>query len=188
MPAKKQITKEKILTEAVEIVRQSGISALNMRSLANACKCSTQPIYLSFSGMEELKNEVTKEIVILFDNFIGNVIKEGKYPEYKAVGMGYVLFARKEKQLYRFLFMGEHEKSGIEQGSFDRYVQIIMKNYSISKEKAEMLHLEMWLFVYGIAAMQASNYTNLDMDAVSIMITDVFSGLIKVFKEDKNDN
>lgn len=188
MPAKKQITKEKILHTAVEIVRKSGAAALNMRALAHACKCSTQPIYLSFSGIEELQKEVAKEILMIFDNFIDGVVKEGKYPEYKAVGMGYVLFAKQEKQLYKFLFMEKHEKSGAEQGSFDQSVQIIMQNYSVSKEKAETLHLEMWMFVHGIASMQASGYIDLDMDTVSVMLTHMFTGLIKVIKEDNNDN
>lgn len=188
MPAKKQISKEKILETAVELIRQGGLTALNMRSLANACKCSTQPIYLSFSGMEELKKEVADRILIIFNKFIDGVIKDGKYPEYKAVGMGYILFARQEKQLYKFLFDGDHEKSGAEQGSFDRSVQIIMKNYSVSRERAEMMHLEMWLFVHGVASMQANGYIDLDMDIVSAMLTDVFTGIIKVIKEEKNDN
>ncbi len=71
MPAKKQITKEKILNTAVKIVCQSGIDALNTRTLACACKCSTQPIYLSFKGINELLAEVAGEALKIFNRLYG---------------------------------------------------------------------------------------------------------------------
>ena len=88
MPAKKIITKKQILEAAVNIVRQSGIAALNVRTLAQACKCSTQPIYLSFSGTQELQKEVANAVLDIFNAYIEREIKNGNYPEYKAVGMG----------------------------------------------------------------------------------------------------
>ena len=103
MPAKKIITKSTILQAAVKIVRQSGITALNMRTLAQECKCSTQPIYLSFSGIEELEKEVAKEVVGIFNGYIEREVASGKYPEYKAVGIGYIRFAKEEKELFKYL-------------------------------------------------------------------------------------
>ena len=51
MPAKKVINKEKILRFALEMVENEGEKALSARALAARMGCSTQPIYLSFSGM-----------------------------------------------------------------------------------------------------------------------------------------
>ena len=48
MPAKKQVTKEMILTAALELLREGGIEAVNVKALAHRLNCSTQPIYLSF--------------------------------------------------------------------------------------------------------------------------------------------
>ena len=123
MPAKKQITKQKILETAVELVRQSGITALNMRTLACACKCSTQPIYLSFSGMEELKTETAREILKIFNKYIEAEIASGKYPEYKAVGMGYIRFAKEERQFFKYLLMNDGmEQTGLGDESFNQSV------------------------------------------------------------------
>lgn len=56
MPAKKQITREMILDAALRILRQDGWAAISVKSLAGELQCSTQPLYLSFSGMENLRN------------------------------------------------------------------------------------------------------------------------------------
>ena len=105
MPAKKQISKEKILEAAIDIIRKNGANAVNARNIAKRLKCSTQPIYLSFSGMDELKTAVTQEAIRIYRTFISEEMSSSEYPPYKSFGMGYVRFAQKEKELFQFLFM-----------------------------------------------------------------------------------
>lgn len=189
MPAKKQITKEKILQTAVELVRQNGIGCLNMRTLAEACKCSTQPIYLSFSGMEELKTEVAKAILKVFDEFIEQEIAKKQYPEYKAVGMGYIRFAKEQKQFFKYLLMNDGmEQTGLGQESFDQSIFLIMKNYGLYQGDASKLHMQMWIFVHGIASMFATDYIDLDYETVSQMVTDAYNGFVKNLKGEKDGN
>lgn len=189
MPAKKIVTKEDILNAAFQIVRESGINALNARTIAKRCNCSTQPVYLSFSGMDELKKEVAQMAMKAFDKFIEEEISSGKYPEYKAVGMGYIRFAKEERNLFRFILMNDGKtKSGIEDESFDKSVFMIVKNYGLYEDEARKLHAEMWIFVHGIATMYATDYLDWDWDTVSAFVTDVYSGLTKNIKGDKNDN
>lgn len=190
MPAKKQITKEDILEAAFKIVKESGMDALNMREIATRCNCSTQPIYLSFSGMEELKEEVAKKIEAAFDKFISDEIAKGEYPEYKAIGMGYIRFAKEEKELFKYLLMRNRtEESDWETGSFDKSTHIIMKNYGLYNDEASKLHAEMWVCVHGIATMFATGYLDWDWETVSEMVTDVFNGLTcKSKKGDINGN
>lgn len=185
MPAKKVISKEYILNAAFEIVRESGIEALNMRSLAKRCNCSTQPIYLSFKSAEELKKQTALKVVEVFNGFIEREIKSGKYPEYKAVGMGYIRFAKEEKQLFKFLMMNEGmAKSGMGQNSFDDSVMLIMKNYGLYQGDAAKLHLHMWIFVHGIASMFATEYIDFDWETVSAMVTDAYKGFLSAYKGD----
>lgn len=54
MPAKKQVTREMILAAAVELLREGGSGAVQVKALAHKLNCSTQPIYLSFDSMEAL--------------------------------------------------------------------------------------------------------------------------------------
>ena len=41
MPAKKQITKERILSTALELLRAGGAQAVNVKALAKQLNCST---------------------------------------------------------------------------------------------------------------------------------------------------
>lgn len=189
MPAKKVVTKEAILSAALEIVRYDGMEALNMRTLAKKCNCSTQPIYLSFDSAEALKSEVENLICAAFDNRIKAEIAKGEYPEYKAVGMGYIAFAREEKQFFKYLFMRNRSaESDWEKNSFDESTFMIMKNYGLYKDKAAKLHAEMWIFVHGISTMMASGYLDWETQTISEMLTDAYCGLMKNFKENINDN
>jgi len=180
MPAKKQITKDKIIKAAIDIVRKEGMGALNMRAIAKKCNCSTQPIYLSFSGMEELKAEVTKSLLQIFYDFIENEIKSGEYPEYKAIGMGYIRFAIKEREIFKYLFMRKRKsEDNFEKDSFDVSTFVIMKNYGLYKDDAYKFHSEMWIFVHGIATMFATEYLDWDWNTVDEMVSDAFRGMIK---------
>lgn len=189
LSAKKQITRQKILETAVEIVRQSGIAALNMRTLAKACKCSTQPIYLSFAGTDELKTEVAKQILKIFDGYIAKEIAGKQYPEYKAVGMGYIRFAKEQKQLFKYLLMNDGmAQTGLEMESFNNSVFMIMKNYGLYQDAATKLHLQMWVFVHGIASMFATDYIDWDWETVSGMVSEAYFGFVKNLKGEGNGN
>lgn len=190
MSAKKQIAKEDIIEAAFGIVKERGMDSLNMREIAARCNCSTQPIYLSFRGMEELKAEVAKRITETFDRFIGDETASGKFPEYKAIGMGYIRFAKEEKELFKFLFMRNRAvEYDWEKNSFEKSTYILMQNYGLYKDGANKLHTEMWVCVHGIATMLATGYLDWDWETVSEMISDVFNGLTgKTGKGEINGN
>lgn len=60
MPAIKKISKETIIDAAVDVLREGGAAAINARSVAKELGCSTQPIYLSFQNMDDLKAAMTQ--------------------------------------------------------------------------------------------------------------------------------
>ncbi len=191
MPAKKQITKAIISEKSFDYVRRKGIDALNMRDVAKECKCSTQPIYLAYKGIDELKQDIAQRAYEEFNNCLLKEIKSGKYPEYKAIGIGYIRFAIEERELFKYLFMRNRskDKGGVEQNSFDGAIMTIMKNYGLYKDDAVTLHAEMWIFVHGIATMIATDYLDWDFETINRMITDAYKGLItNINKGDKNDS
>ena len=188
MPAKKLISRDEIITAAFEIVRKDGMEALNMRAVANKCNCSTQPIYLSFKGADELKAEVAQKGYGEFTKFIESEMASGKYPEYKSIGMGYIRFAAEEPELFKYLFMRRRdgEATEYEKFSYDASAMVIMKNYGLYKSDAEVLHAEMWIFVHGIAAMIATGYQKWDGELISRMLTDAYKGFISQIKNGGN--
>ncbi len=178
MPAKKMISKGNIVEAALGIVRREGMEGLNMRSLAKECNCSTQPIYLSFTGIDELKSAVAGRIVEIYKGYLNSEIASGKYPPYKATGMGYIRFAKEEPKLFKYLFMSSNGASTVDERSdFNEEVFNIMGQMGIPQDKANGLHAHMWVWVHGIATMYATGYLNWDWDTVAKMLTDAFLGI-----------
>ena len=54
-----------------------------------------------------------------------------------------------------------------------------MELNKISKEKATLMHLEMWTFVHGIASMIATSFLELDLELISTMLSDAYNGIRK---------
>ena len=178
MPPKIKVTKEDIIKTALEIVRKSGAGALNARSIASELGCSTQPIFSNFSSMEELEESVALAARDIYLGFLESEARSGIYPEYKAYGMAYVRFAKEEKELFKLLFMCDRQGKELETGAdFEASVEYIMRANGLAREKAELMHLETWACVHGIATMLATSFLELDSKLVSRMTSDVYQGL-----------
>ena len=178
MPPKIKITKKDIIEISLELIRRNGTDALNARNIASALGCSTQPIFSNFKDMEELQKEI---VLVAYDRYLGfikNETESGKYPQYKSFGMAYIRFAKDERELFRLLFMCDREnKDFIPTDDFDTSVEIIMNANGITREKAELIHLEMWAFVHGIATMFVTSFLSLEWELISDMVTDVYQGI-----------
>ncbi len=181
MAPKIKVDKESIINAATEIVKQQGEVALNARNLAKTLNCSTQPIFSNFSSMKDLRQEVIISAEEVYKQYIEREIKCQKYPEYKAYGMAYILFAKEEQELFKLLYMRDRKGENVSDDTplINKVYGIIQKNTGYDIEKAKLLHLEMWTFVHGIAVMLATDYLQLDEELISKMLTDVFSSLNK---------
>ena len=178
MPPKVKISKQNIIDTALGLLRENGEGAINARSIANALGCSTQPIFSNFSSMEELEESVTYAAYECYCGFLTREMQSGKYPAYKSYGMAYIRFAGEERELFKHLFMCDRKGKELKfTADFDESVEMIMKSGQISKEKATMMHLEMWVSVHGIAAMIATSFLELETELISDMITDIYQGL-----------
>ena len=178
MPPKVKITKKDIIDKALELVRVSGAESINARGIANALSCSTQPIFSNFESMEDLERSVIAAAYENYLGFIASELKSEKYPPYKAYGMAYIRFAKEEKELFKLLFMRDRQGEDLTPTSdFESAVEIIMQANGCDREKAMLLHLEMWACVHGIATMMATSFLELDFELISGMVTDVYQGL-----------
>ena len=178
MPPKVKVTKEEIIAATVELVRQNGADAINARSIAAALSCSTQPIFSNFESMEDLQNTVILAAYDRYADFIKREVESGKYPPYKAFGMAYVRFAKEEKELFKLLFMRDRTDEGFSSSpDFEESVKIIMQANGVTKEIAELMHLEMWTCVHGIGTILATSFLPLDWELIGDMLTDVYQGI-----------
>ena len=179
MPPKMKVTKEDIISAATDVVREKGAAALNARAVAAGLGTSTQPIFTHYSTMEDLRADVISYANELYQSFLQRDMSSGEYPVYKGSGMAYIRFAREERELFKLLFMRDRSREEITQGldEVKPIIQIIQNPIGLSEQDATMFHLEMWVYVHGIATVIATSYLEWDRDMISKMLTDSYMGL-----------
>lgn len=179
MPPKIRITKQEIVDTALNLVRKDGEQAINARSIAGALGCSTQPVFSNFATMEALRKAVKEAANVLYQSYLRTDMASGRFPPYKASGMAYIRFAREERELFKLLFMCDRSGEEVEEDpeSLRPILEIIQKNLGLQEKEAFLFHMEMWIYVHGIATMIATSYLNWDEDMVSKMLTDAYTGM-----------
>lgn len=100
---KKEIYKQRILDAAYKLAVRGGIESLTARNIAKAVNCSTQPIYLEFENMQDLRNQVLARISdelksnTLQQNFTGEPLID--------LDLSYLYFAKEHVDLFRAMFV-----------------------------------------------------------------------------------
>ena len=189
MPPKIRIAKQDIINTSLSIIRESGVNALNARSLATYMGCSTQPIFSNYSSMDELKQDVIQTAYTIYQNYVNKEIQTEHYPQYKATGMAYIRFAEEERELFKLLFMRDRSEEITTQWDpiTEQVFTVIQKSIGLSYEEAQKFHLKMWIYVHGIATMLATSYLSLDFDTISSLITNMYEGLkMRYFAEEES--
>ena len=158
MPPRFKFTEKKIVNSGFAIVRRGGWSALTTRSLAAELGSSSRPIYSFFSSMVELEEQIVKEAVDLLYTYMTRKRTDDPWIDH---GIGYVVFAFKEKHLFRALNDRKHI------AVFKNYGDMIWQRLSdsltdyppfqgLSGEQIFKIQGMRWLFAHGLA-FQASN-------------------------------
>ena len=164
MPAVKKVSKDKIIDAAIEVLRDGGFSAVNARSVARKLGCSTQPIYLSFQSMEELKAALTERAIEMHTRRVRDSLRahEGNDSRYSSYGMGFVKFAAEEKQLFRWLYL-EGEQRGAYQSDvlLPEVIGVMAEEFGYCEEVARRFHQDMIYFSYGLAILANTGHLHL---------------------------
>ncbi len=178
MPPKFKFTKEEIIAAATNVIRKGGSDRLTARALAEELGSSPKPIFGLFNGMEEVRSEVIKAADDIYKGYLQREMSGAKYPPYKASGIAYILFAKDEPELFKLLFMRDRSGETVieDRESIRHIIDIIMKNLEISEDDAYALHLNMWIYVHGIATMMATSYIVWDIEFISQALTDAYMG------------
>lgn len=181
MPPKIQVAEERILQQAVKLVRQHGIAALNARSLADALDCSVQPIFRTFHSMGELKNRVTDYIAEDYQRRL----KEGlaQADPLNGLLMAYIRYAQEEKQFFRLLHLSDRLALGatgdfVGVGVNKVIVDAMIQETGLSREDAEALYVGSFFAAHGMAAMLATNHCSFSEESIQEIIGNVYEGLL----------
>jgi AcrR family transcriptional regulator len=159
MPVKSKFTTEDIVDAAFLIARSQGADKCSARAIAHELNSSTMPIYSCLNSMKELEEAVLKkalDLLISYETKIrtGDVLLD--------MGIGYIMFAKTEKYLFRMLFLsGSREGSEDTRKRFNNYVvDALLQRLSgfdplndFSQEQKKNLLNRMWVFTHGLAVL-----------------------------------
>jgi len=180
MPPKIKVTQNQIIQASLELVRRLGIDALNARAIAKELNCSIQPIFKNFETMGSLKKQLIQHAQSIYDDYTQKGMSSHQNP-FLGMGLGYIRFAKEEKNLFKLLFMtNEFKQNGLIQIIKDdenqEVVKMIAQMSGLDFKKSEMLFIDIWITTHGIASMIATNDLALDEAEVTKILRDAFAG------------
>ena len=189
MPPKAKYTRDEIIAIAYELVREQGVEALTAREVAKRLGTSPSPIFALFRDMEELKAAVKERAEACFGSYMADA--ERYHPAYKRRGMQWVKFAQEDPLLFRMLFMQNMHGVDLDPAlrkipfDADTDIAIIMQDYRATRQQAEHLFRQMWIYTYGMCTLCAAKVCAFTEREIAQRLGEIFQGMIFVLRSDK---
>lgn len=171
MARKKEIDKQRILDAAYKLAVRGGIESLTARNIARAVNCSTQPIYLEFENMQDLRNQVLARISdelksnTLQQNFIGEPLID--------LDLSYLYFAKEHGDLFRTMFVdGKFGNQMIVDALMGLGIEKFKQQFDaeqFSDERLNHIVIANWVAATGLATLlinKMANFTQAQMVSV----------------------
>ena len=166
MPRSVQITKEKILTAALDVLIRDGYLAVNIKSIAKELKCSTQPIAWQFGNMDNMREALTQEAVA-YANQKMMPSSTNCIEAFWQIGYAYINLAFDTPNLFRFVYMGESKnycRGGFNSILTDKGNAVLIEGLcqylDVTKEQADILFQRMIVYTHGIVSLVVAGIFN----------------------------
>ncbi|MFV0559482.1 MAG: TetR/AcrR family transcriptional regulator [Enterococcus sp.] len=169
---RKVYTKEQILKAAYEVISKEGFSGFTARNIAKKMGISTQPIYLEFKNMDDLKNTLLDSIFDKLRNDIFPVEHTGD--SVVDLNLNYINFAKKQHQLYMALYIDEHGGGQrMRDFSYDYFTNLIKTDEAyaeLTSKQIEALFNGLWIVSTGLASLMTSGIMHPTEDQIIDLI------------------
>ena len=164
MGRKTQISKDMILQASYELLDESGINAVAIKTIAARLGCSTQPISWHFGSMTELK----KELFIYSGRKMAETMEkcmEGReaIEAFFMTGVQYISIACDHPNIFRFLSVDEPKQTigedvmgdtSLFSISFDpQSAAQLAEHYKLPAKKVEETVRDIVIYTHGLAVM-----------------------------------
>lgn len=166
MARKKEIFKQQILEVAYKMAIENGVDSLTARKVAEAADCSTQPIYLEFKNMNDLRHQVLEMIQeklkssVFEESFVGDPLID--------LELSYIYFAAKHPELFRAMYVeGKFGSADISEFSMEIGLRKLEESYpenDFSEDKKRNIVTGSWIIATGIGALVATGMIEINQD------------------------
>lgn len=176
MPRCVQITKEKILAAALDILIRDGYSAVNIKSIAKELECSTQPIAWQFGNMDNMREALTQEAVT-YANQRMIPTSTNCIEAFWQFGYAYIKLAFDAPHLFRFVYMGESKiycrgefSSILTDRGNAALLDELCRYLNISKAQTDLLFQRMIVYTHGIVSLVVAGVLNCTKEQVCSIV------------------
>lgn len=153
MPPRPKFSKQMIIDTALDVVRLHGWSALSARRIAEQLESSVGPIYSFMGSMNDLEAELVGRVYELLHK---SMITPRTGDPILDLALGYILFARDEKRLFRCFI---EEKYLVQRRSHSKRLWRLFSGKffdddryrGLSQKQIEEHRKKLMVFVYGLA-------------------------------------
>lgn len=179
MARKKTITHDQILNAAYNLVVEEGFKSFTARNIAHRMDCSTQPIYLEFTCMDDLKQAVMARIkdflaIEMTKSYTGDRVID--------LALSYIHFAIDNRPLYTAVFVEDH--FGVEEMR-EYALSTAMSVFNEYKPAEEMSAKQrqntitsLWIVATGIANLMASDFISISDEKMVAVLKSVTASFL----------
>ncbi|MDN6028701.1 MAG: TetR/AcrR family transcriptional regulator [Lactobacillus sp.] len=177
MARKKEIGRDRILEVAYKLAIKGGLENLTARNIAKAGDFSTQPIYLEFSNMDDLRQQVLNQISAelsrktLQRSYTGKPLID--------LDLSYIEFAKTHVAFFRAMFVyGKFGSEIITKNLMQLGVSKFKEQYpdaEFSEKRILHIIISNWISTTGIAALVVNQIASFNQS----QIVDIIESQIK---------
>ena len=165
------VTKERILSASLDLVRSGGPSALTARNLCARLGCGANAIFSSFGSIQGVRDAVREEARKLYKKRVGDGFALN--PPFKGFGMAFIWFAMDEPHLFSMIMEAKMQPASYKD-YIDSYVgfkseslSAIANTFGLHGEDAETLYYQLILVAIGLASTCTTGRSGLTFPQVS---------------------
>ncbi len=187
MPAKAKVTKDMIVDAAFEIAKESGAENINARTISERLGCSTQPVLYHFERVEDVRIAAHKKGNEYHVSYVTDL--SGKYERpMLEMGMRYIQFAVKEKNLFRFLFNSNYFTDGhlsdwLTEEHLAPVFSVLKVQAKTDTQQAHRIFSQIFLVTHGIASLLSNNAMIYDEEYCIKTLSNAYFGAMHLLKE-----
>ena len=165
------VTKERILSAAIDLVRSGGPSALTARGLCTRLDCGANAIFSAFGSIQGVRDATREEARKLYRKRVGDGFTLN--PPFKGFGIAFIWFAMDEPHLFSLIMEAQTQPASYKDyidtyiGFKEESLSAITDTFGLQEEDAEMLYYQLILVALGLALTCTSGKSPLTIPQVS---------------------
>ena len=185
------VTKERILSASLDLVRSGGPSALTARNLCTRLGCGANAIFSSFGSIQGVRDAVREEARKLYRKRVGDGFALN--PPFKGFGIAFIWFAMDEPHLFSMIMEAETQPASYKD-YIDSYIgfkaeslSAIADTFGLHGENAETLFYQLILVAMGLASTCTSGRSGLTIPQVSEILGKNVRAFLMVIRAGDDD-